>query len=124
CSGILLGLPSLELLEQGFLVGVRGQFSRRRILLQKLVESVARNGLDPMPIKPLLGGREALPVRKRSGQRNLFPFRMKGRILEAGKFREKSVHELSELSIAVGVGRTVKGRKHRRDRNGVNLFLI
>src|ERR1700687_4441622 len=101
---ILLGLPCLELLEQGFLVGIGGHFSRRRILLQKLIESAARDRLHPVAIKPLLGGREALPVGKRSGQRNLLPFRVEGRILEGGKFREKIIPQKREPSLW-GAGR-------------------
>src|SRR5439155_15241548 len=60
--GVLLGLPSLELLEQRFLLGIRLQFCTRRSLPQELFKLVAGDGLDPVLIKPLLCGREALPV--------------------------------------------------------------
>ena len=43
---VSLGLPGLELLEQRFLVGIRGQLCRARILLQKFVKLHARDGLD------------------------------------------------------------------------------
>src|SRR5713226_7564066 len=62
---VLLGLPGLELLEQRFLLGIRLHFCTRRSLPQELLKPVARDGLDPVLIKPLLCGREALPVGER-----------------------------------------------------------
>src|ERR1035437_8378861 len=98
CPCILLGLPRLELLEQGFLLGVGGQLTRRpRILLEEFVHPDARYRLDSVAVKPLLGGGEVSPVLKRGRQRNLFPFRMEGRLLEGRKFREEVVHEISCL---------------------------
>src|SRR6267142_3564673 len=65
CPGVLLGLPGLELLEQRFLLGIRLHFCTRRSLPQELLKPVARDGLDPVLIKPQLCGREALPVGER-----------------------------------------------------------
>ena len=75
-------------------------------------------------VEPLLGGREALPVRQRRRQRDFLPLRMERRILEGREFREEIIHEQRELSIALGVGRPVIGRQHRRHRDGVDLLLI
>src|SRR5260370_37158467 len=58
CPGVLLGLPGLELLEQGFLLGIRLHFCTRWSLPQELLKPVAGDGLDPVLIKPLLSGRE------------------------------------------------------------------
>src|SRR5258705_3367440 len=77
-----------------------------------------------MLVKPLLGGREALPVGKWGGQRTLLPLRMEGRILEGGELREKRIHEKRKLSIALGVGSPVIGREHRRNRNRIHLLLL
>src|SRR6266404_8024049 len=66
---VLLGLPGLELLEQRFLLGIRLHFCTRRSLPQELLKPVARDGLDPVLIKPRLSGREALPAGERRGQR-------------------------------------------------------
>src|SRR5712671_2380720 len=52
--GVLLGLPGLELLEQGFLLGIRLHFCTRGRLPQELLKPVARDGLDPGLIEPLL----------------------------------------------------------------------
>src|SRR5258705_13441701 len=56
---VLLGLPGLELLEQRFLLGIRLHFCTRRSLPQELLKPVARDGLDPVLIKPQLRGRKA-----------------------------------------------------------------
>src|ERR1700722_9075222 len=99
-AGVLLRLPGLELLEQRFLVGVRRHFSGRRTLLQEIVKPAAGNGLDAVRIKPLLGIWQALPASERGRQRNLFPFRVEGRVLERREFREEGVHEIRKLAVA------------------------
>src|SRR6266567_4657906 len=97
---ISLGLPGLELLEQRFLVGLRLCFCRcRRILLQERVKPVAGDGLEIIPVQPLLGGRQAVPPRERRRQRDLLPLRVEGRILEGREFGEEGIHETRKLAI-------------------------
>src|SRR5665213_2458904 len=49
---------------------------------------------------------------------------MERRILEGWKFREEIIHEQRDLAIAIGFGRPIIGRQHRRHRDGVDRLLL
>ena len=109
--------------EQAFPVRVRLDVCRgRRALFQELIELGARHGLDVVALEPLLGDRQTLPIGQRRRQRNLLPLRVEWRVLERRKLREKRIHELGQLAIAVGVGGPVIGGEHRRHGDGIDLL--
>ena len=93
--GVLFGLPGLELFEQRFLVGFGRHLSGHRALLEEIVKPAAADRLDPVRIEPLLGIWQALPASQRGRERNLFPLRVEGRVLELREFREEGVHEIA-----------------------------
>ena len=80
--GIPLGFPRLELLEQRFLVGRRAAFPPPPGSASGIRRSGCARRARSRAIKPLLGGRQAIPVSERRRQRDLLPLRMERRILE------------------------------------------